>query len=77
MRALLAAGADVDARQPGWKTPLMIAAAAGNTSSVRLLLEAGADSTLEDSDEQTAMLQALAHGHNEVADLLRNAVGRR
>lgn len=77
MRALVAAGAKVDARQPGWKTPLMIAAAAGNASGVRLLLDAGADATLKDSNEQTALSLALANGHNEVADLLRTAAGRR
>lgn len=77
MRALLAGGAKVDARQPGWKTPLMIAAAAGNTSGVRVLLDAGADPTLQDSDEQNALLLAQANGHAQVADLLSAAAASR
>jgi ankyrin repeat protein len=42
--ALVAAGADVDVREPQWgQTPLMFAAAAGRTDVVRALAAAGAD----------------------------------
>lgn len=73
MRALIASGANVDARQPGWRTPLMLAATTGNLSGVRLLLESGADAGLKDSNDQTARMLALANGYLDVAMLLQAA----
>jgi hypothetical protein len=72
MRALIAAGANVNARQPGWKTPLMLAAATGNLPGVQLLLESGADVNSKDSDDRTAWMLAQDAGHLEVAQLLRD-----
>jgi ankyrin repeat protein len=72
-RILLAAGADVDARQIGWRTPLMQAAAGGNVAVVRVLLEAGADPQAQDGDGRTALELAIANGRSEVAQLLRPA----
>ena len=43
VQALLAAGADANARCEGGTTPLMFAAAYGNTGIVRSLLDEGAD----------------------------------
>lgn len=71
VQALLDARVRVDARQPGWKTPLMIASAAGRVDLVRLLLDAGADASLTDSDDRTALMLAQEKGHQEVAALLR------
>jgi ankyrin repeat protein len=74
VQILLAAGAAVDARQRGWKTPLMLAAAAGNAPVVRVLLDAGADAHARDEARQDALALAMARGHAEVGQLLRSAV---
>jgi ankyrin repeat protein len=47
MRLLLESHAYIDAASPNGSTPLMMAAMYGNASAVKLLLEAGADSTLK------------------------------
>lgn len=51
---LLAHKARIDAPAPANFTPLMIAAREGQESTVRLLLEAGADATLKNSESLTA-----------------------
>ncbi|GBO29847.1 KN motif and ankyrin repeat domain-containing protein 1, partial [Araneus ventricosus] len=45
------------------QTPLMNAASRGCVQMVRLLLEAGADPNLQDSDGSTALMYASVHGH--------------
>lgn len=67
VRALLDAGATVDARQAGGFTPLMAAAKHGDTASLRLLLAAGADPSLPADDGSTARSLAAP----EAADLLQ------
>ncbi|NCW46393.1 MAG: ankyrin repeat domain-containing protein, partial [Gemmatimonadaceae bacterium] len=45
--ALVKAGADVNALEPGWnQSPLMLAAARGRTDAVRVLMKAGANPSL-------------------------------
>jgi len=78
VRALLDAGAEVDAKQPGWRTPLMIAAMAGRADVVRMLLDAGADRDARDSEQRTALmfatlLPANEHDSQEVTDILNAA----
>jgi ankyrin repeat protein len=52
-------------------TALMTAASLGNVKMVRLLLENGAATDLEDNDGITAERYAREGGHSEVADLLK------
>jgi len=73
VRVLLAAGASVDARQPGWRTPLMQASGSGSVETVRLLLEAGADINANDSDGKTALVHAREAGHGKTLQLLELA----
>lgn len=53
-RLLLARGAAVDARAPAGFTALMLAAREGQESTVMLLLDAGADARLVNSEQLTA-----------------------
>ncbi len=69
-RALVDAGADVDARQQGGVTPLMGAAAGGSVELVRLLLDAGAEPSMEDDAGGTAASWAADRGHAAAAALL-------
>ncbi|KAF4605123.1 hypothetical protein EYR40_003906 [Pleurotus pulmonarius] len=51
-------------------TPLHLAADRGNKDVVRLLLASGADRTVKDQDEFTALELAEVAGHNEIVDIL-------
>ena len=65
--------AALDARDDDKRTPLHLAAKAewGNTAVVQALLEAGADASLKDSDDLTALDWALNYGNYEVAARIR------
>jgi len=70
-RVLVAAGADVDARQHGGFTPLHEAAQHGDIELVELLLSAGADPAIRDSDyDATPHGWAEHHGMRAAADYL-------
>jgi ankyrin repeat protein len=69
-RALVAAGADVNARQQGGVTPLQEAAANGAADLVRLLLEHGADPAARDDNGRTAADWAREHGQSAVLEIL-------
>jgi ankyrin repeat protein len=58
IRALIAAGAKVDARDSEGATPLMAAASAGSAPNVEALLSAGARVDLRDDRGQTALHRA-------------------
>jgi len=58
VRALLAAGADANARDDAGDTPLLRAAHAGNLALVRMLLAAGADANAADALGWTALMKA-------------------
>ena len=68
--ALLARGADPNARQQVGYTPLMGAAAGGRDDIVDLLLSRGADATLVNDDGKTASAVAREHGHVTLAERL-------
>lgn len=71
-RLLLAAGAEVDARQAGGFTPLHEAAQNGDPEMVELFLSAGADATATTDDGLTAADLAEAASHPDVARRLRD-----
>jgi hypothetical protein len=69
-RALLSAGALVDARRDTGATPLFIAAQNNHLGAVSLLLEGGADTAARNSQDCTPFVLACSMGHTEVSLLL-------
>jgi len=70
---LLAAGADVDAKdEDGW-TALHDAAWGGHAAVAELLLAAGADVNAQDNDGWIALHDAARNGHSAVVELLLEA----
>ncbi len=73
LKAALAGGADVGARDgKGW-TALMHAANKGYPQLAGLLLEAKADPDIQAPDGATALFIAAVHGHTEIIELLMKA----
>lgn len=69
--------ADVDARERLYgRTALMIAAVAGHSDVVALLIEAGADLNVTDLEGSTALTLARSYGHLDVAAQLEQAGAR-
>lgn len=67
IRRLLEESAFIDAESPNRTTPLMMAARAGHTEAVRLLIDEGADPTLRNELGLSAADFARAQGHDELA----------
>jgi ankyrin repeat protein len=74
-RLLLAAGAEVDARQAGGFTPLHEAAQNGDPEMVELFLSAGADPAAATDNGRSAADIAEESGHPDVARRLRDVAG--
>jgi ankyrin repeat protein len=74
-RALVAAGADVNATQHGGWTALHAAALHGNLPLVRLLLDAGANPAAMNDTGQTPAALARTKKHKEVIALLQKRGG--
>jgi len=72
VRALLAAGADVNAVQQQGVTPLMGAAASGRREIVEVLLAAGAEKAARSADGTTAADYARQRGHEDLTPLLES-----
>ncbi len=70
VHALLAAGADPNARGDNGLTPLMLAASQGEPEIVEELLRAGADPRLRGPLGWTALEQAVGNGNPGVVDAL-------
>lgn len=68
---LIELGADVNANDGSYGSPLQLAAAKGHLSMVQLLLDRGADIHLEGGDYGNALQAALDEEHEAVASLLR------
>ena len=68
--ALLAAGADANARQNGGFTPLHSAAQNGDVETATLLLDRGAAPLSRADNNQTPLDLALTRGHQAIVDLL-------
>jgi Meckel syndrome type 1 protein len=76
LRYLLDAGVEVDARDAGGRTALMLAAAHGNAQAVGLLLAHGADPNAADAGGLTPLQLAMDGHRPEIAETLRRAGAR-
>eukprot|EP00435_Cladocopium_sp_Y103_P033054 s3074_g8.t1 len=72
-QVLLAAGAELDARNVDGQTPLHYAALNGHVDALKLLLEAKASVTAEDINGRTPLDDARSEGHKEVMKILESA----
>jgi hypothetical protein len=76
VRALLTAGANVNARANDGRTALIEAAVKGRPKSSQLLIAAHADLNYEQRGWGTALEAAERSGHNDIAAMLRQAGAR-
>ncbi len=73
VKALLAEGASVDARDREGCTALMKAVFSGNNDTVRALLEAGADVNAKHKWGGTALVSAQVMGQTALVEILQKA----
>ena len=73
LRALIAAGARLDARSRHGQTPLMAAAARSTPEIVQVLLEAGSDLEAQDLNGLTPLMHAVRQVRLKAAELLLRA----
>lgn len=66
----IAAGADLNARDPAGASPLIIAATFGQTAVAQTLIEAGVDLDLRNSEGATALLTAAFFCRTEIVEAL-------
>lgn len=71
MQALLAAGADVQARQAGGDQPLHYAAHGGSVAAVEVTLTAGASVESREGNGDTALHTAAREGHAVRRSMIR------
>jgi ankyrin repeat protein len=73
VKLLLLQGAQVDARDREWRTPLMLASIYGCNHTVHALLSAGADTHVRTLAGNTALVYAENNVHPLTAALLKKA----
>jgi len=73
VKALIAAGADVNAKGEAGETALMGAASEGNAEAVKALLAAGADINAKNNNGETALMISEKSGHTDIIQLLKQA----
>ncbi|XP_067943351.1 putative ankyrin repeat protein RF_0381 [Watersipora subatra] len=67
---LLECSESINHPDSGGRTPIIWACSVGSHTATRMLIKAGADVTLTDSDGLTGLHCAASHGHSEVIDVL-------
>jgi ankyrin repeat protein len=73
VNALVAAGADIEARSRGQLNPLLLAVREGHIDTVGALLRAGADINATGRDGTTPLVAAVINAHYELAGVLLDA----
>jgi ankyrin repeat protein len=73
LERLLAAGADIDARDHRGYSPLMLAAYAGHAEAFDLLLDRGADPCSADAAGNSVLMGAVFKGHRAMVERLLSA----
>ena len=76
VQALLAHGAEANARDKDDETALLMAVRQGQTAVVQALLDGGADVNLKNKAGQTPLSSAEADGFSKIAQLLKQAGNR-
>jgi len=71
VEALIAEGAELNAKGNGGQTPLMASVLGGATNAVKVLLEKGADTSIGEKDGYTPFHGAGFQGRAEIAKLLK------
>ncbi|KAJ5693002.1 hypothetical protein N7462_002425 [Penicillium macrosclerotiorum] len=70
LKALVAAGADINAKDASQATALINAATRGDLETAKLLLECGADMEIIDKNNDTALLASIPENYVDIARLL-------
>ncbi|MBR4984716.1 MAG: ankyrin repeat domain-containing protein [Proteobacteria bacterium] len=73
IKALLQAGAEVNAKDKNGKTALMYAADSGNDETIKALLQAGAEVNAKDKNGKTALMYAASTGNEDAIEALVKA----
>ena len=73
VKALLEAGADVNATDTRGATALRLASLYGHTETVKALVAAGAVVNAKDNSGETALMAAITYGHTEIVKALLEA----
>jgi len=74
IRFYLNRDSDVNAIDEKGRSPLILAASRGNVEICRILLEAGANPSLKDTDGNDALTTSINYGHKEVEAVIKSHV---